>query len=43
MNFIAGVITGIIIATVGLTGVAQILDRSVAAVQNQARTLVKQP
>jgi hypothetical protein len=36
-SYVLGVITGIIICTVGLSGIARILDNGVAKVQNVAK------
>lgn len=41
MKFIIGVIVGIVIGSVGFTGVARLLDRGVSAVQEQAQDLAK--
>ena len=39
--FFAGVVTGIIICTVGLSGVARIFDNGVAKVQEVAKEAAK--
>ena len=36
-SYVLGVITGIIICTVGLSGIAKILDNGVTKVQNVAK------
>jgi hypothetical protein len=36
-NFIVGTVFGVVIATVGFTGVARMLDHSVAKVQSVAK------
>jgi|LauGreDrversion4_2_1035121.scaffolds.fasta_scaffold76783_7 hypothetical protein len=41
-NFIAGVITGIVIATVGVSGIAQIADKGVHKVQETIKETAKQ-
>jgi hypothetical protein len=41
MRFILGVIVGIVIASVGFSGVAKILDRGVEAVKTQTQELSK--
>jgi len=41
MQFIIGVLVGIAIASVGFSGVANILDRGVEAVKTQAQELNK--
>ena len=41
IRFALGVIVGIFIATVGISGVANMLDGGVAKVQQQARELAK--
>jgi hypothetical protein len=41
MRFILGIIVGIVIASVGFSGVAKILDRGVEAVKNQTQELSK--
>ena len=40
-SFIVGVVVGIIIATVGFGGVAQILDHGVAKVKTTSQELAK--
>ena len=37
IKYIAGVVTGIVICTVGFTGIARILDNSVTKVQSVAK------
>jgi hypothetical protein len=41
MQFIIGVLVGIVIASVGFSGVANILDRGVEAVKTQTQELNK--
>ena len=41
MQFIIGVLVGIAIASVGFSGVANILDRGVEAVKTQTQELTK--
>lgn len=41
MRFILGVIVGVVIASVGFSGVAKILDRGVEAVKTQTQELSK--
>jgi hypothetical protein len=41
MRFILGIIVGIVIASVGFSGVAKILDRGVEAVKTQTQELSK--
>ena len=41
MQFIVGVIVGIMIATAGFSGIAKILDRGVEAVKTQTQELSK--
>lgn len=41
MQFIVGVIVGIVIATAGFSGIAKILDRGVEAVKTQTQELSK--
>lgn len=40
-NYIAGVITGIVIATVGITGVMRMLDTGVHKVQSVAKEVAQ--
>lgn len=40
-TFFAGVVTGIIISTVGFTGVFKMLDKSVDAVKSHSKELSK--
>ena len=41
IRFVLGVVVGIFIATVGISGVANMLDNGVSKVQDQARELAK--
>ena len=41
MQFILGLIVGIIVATVGFTGVAQIADKGVSAIQGTVKEVVQ--
>jgi hypothetical protein len=41
-SFIVGVVVGIIISTVGITGVAQILDHGVAKVKTTSQELANE-
>lgn len=41
LNFILGTVFGIIISTIGLTGVAQIADKGVQKVQEVTRETAK--
>ena len=41
IKFALGVVVGIFIATVGVSGIANMLDGGVAKVQQQARELAK--
>jgi hypothetical protein len=41
MQIIIGIVIGIIIATVGLGGVARVLDKGVDMVKNQSKELTK--
>ncbi len=41
MQFIIGVLVGIVIASAGFSGVAKILDRGVEAVKTQTQELSK--
>lgn len=41
VNFIIGVIVGIVIATVGVSGVAKFLDKGVEEVKTQSKNLTK--
>jgi len=34
LNFIAGIILGVVVATVGFTGIAQALDKGIDTVKN---------
>lgn len=40
-NFIAGTIFGIIVATVGFSGVAKVLDKAVDVTKSQAEKVAK--
>ena len=40
-NFILGTVFGIVIATVGFSGIARLLDRGVDTVKTQTRDLAK--
>lgn len=40
-NFILGTIFGIVVCTVGFSGIARLFDNGVAKVQNVARDAVK--
>ena len=41
-NFIFGTIFGIVIATVGFSGVAKVLDKAVSVTKDQAEKAVKE-
>lgn len=41
MQFLIGIIVGIVIATAGFSGIAKILDRGVDAVKTQTQELSK--
>ena len=41
MQFIVGVVVGIVIATAGFSGVARMLDKGVEAVKTQTQELSK--
>jgi len=41
MNFIAGVIVGIALATIGVSGVAHLIDQGVVQTQNIVRSVAK--
>ena len=41
MNFIAGVIVGIVLATVGFSGVARLVDQGVAHTQSIVRSVAQ--
>ena len=41
IKFALGVVVGIIIATVGISGVTRMMDNGVTKVQDQARELAK--
>jgi len=41
MNFIIGVVIGIVVASIGFGGMAQVLDSGVAQVKQQAQKLAK--
>ena len=40
-NFIIGFVFGIVVATVGFTGVARVLDHGVQTIQTQSKELVQ--
>ena len=40
-SFIVGVVVGIIIATVGFSGIARIMDRGIDTVKTQSQELAK--
>ena len=40
-QFVLGIVTGIIICTVGFSGIARIFDHGVQAIQNTARDAAK--
>jgi hypothetical protein len=41
MQFLRGIVVGIVIATAGFSGIAKILDRGVEAVKTQTEELTK--
>jgi hypothetical protein len=41
MQFLIGIVVGIVIATAGFSGVARMLDRGVEAVKTQTEELTK--
>ncbi len=41
MKFIAGFVVGIVVASVGFTGIAQIMDQGVQVIQQQSRDLAR--
>jgi uncharacterized membrane protein (DUF441 family) len=41
MNFIAGVIVGITVATIGVSGVAHLIDQGVVQTQSVVRSVAK--
>ena len=41
MKFIAGFVVGIVVASVGFTGIARIMDHGVQAIQNQSKELAR--
>ena len=41
MQFIIGIIFGIIVATIGFSGVAKVLDKSVDTIKQSSKTLDK--
>lgn len=43
MKLIVAFILGVIVATVGVTGITRLLDRGVQTMQEQVRDLSKQP
>lgn len=40
-SFIAGVIVGVAIATVGVSGVAKVMDKGVEVIKEQSRSLAQ--
>ena len=40
-NFIIGCIVGLVIATVGLAGIARIFDRGIQTIQNTSKELAQ--
>lgn len=40
-NFVLGIIFGIVVATVGFSGIARLLDRGVDTVKTQTQDLAK--
>lgn len=40
-NFIAGTIFGIVVATIGFTGIARVMDRAVDVTKTQAKELAE--
>jgi len=41
MQFLIGIVVGIVIATVGLTGIAQIADKGVSKVQETVKEVAR--
>jgi hypothetical protein len=41
MNFLIGVVVGIVVATIGFSGVAKIADRGVEAIKHEAKSIAK--
>ena len=41
MKFLVGFVCGVIVATVGFTGIARIMDQGVQVIQNQSRELAR--
>lgn len=41
MKFIAGFVVGVIVASVGFTGIARIMDQGVQVIQQQSRELAR--
>jgi hypothetical protein len=41
MNFVAGIIVGIVIATVGFSGVARLIDNGVTQTQSIVRSVAQ--
>lgn len=41
INFVAGIIFGIVISTVGFSGIAHVADSAVGSVQHMARDATK--
>jgi hypothetical protein len=40
-RFLIGFVLGVVVATVGVTGITRILDRGVTEIQNQSKELAK--
>ena len=40
-KFIAGFVVGLVVATVGFSGIARIMDRGVQTIQQQSRDLAR--
>lgn len=40
-KFIAGFVAGLVVATVGFSGIARIMDRGVETIQQQSRDLAR--
>ena len=40
-KFIAGFVAGLVVATVGFSGIARIMDRGVQTIQQQSRDLAR--
>lgn len=41
MRFLAGFVLGVVVASVGFTGIARIMDHGVKAIQNQSKELAQ--